>query len=101
VTYIETIAILTGILISTMIIVYTQFRISQIASSQLAGRIQDLDQALGDAISGILEGSIGDFEQQNPLVTLLTQYFASQLNPSITDVTVSRSDDGKFVKKIE
>ena len=95
-------AILSGLLIGcTALIILAQFKFAQMTASQLAARISQLDAALGEAVTGVLEGGMGSFEPPNPLVNLLTQYMASQLNPAITDVSLSRADNGTFVKKFE
>jgi len=99
--YWEILVLLGGIGISTLISVYAHLRISQITTGQLVDRILDLDQALGEAITQVIEGGIGDIERPNPLVGMLTQYFASQLNPNIIEATVTQGEDGKFVKKMQ
>jgi hypothetical protein len=99
--YWELMVLLGAMTVSTMISIYAHLRISQITTGQLVDRILDLDQALGEAISRVLEGGIGDFEPPNPIVSMLTQYFATQLNPNIVEATVMQGEDGKFIKKME
>ena len=79
---------------------WISFRISQIATSTVVAHVQTLDNALGEAIKGIVEGEMGNFEPPNPLIGIIAEVMKKNLanDPApITDVTVlARDAEGKF-----
>jgi hypothetical protein len=97
------IALFTAIIaLATMIQIYAAFKISQIATSAVVSSIQQLDGAIAEAISSVVEQGIGNFEAPNPIVSILADYMKSNLNPAITDVQVlDRDVSGKFTRNQE
>ena len=88
------------IIIVSSISVLAHFKITQIAASQVAARVQELNEALGEAIQLISGGQMG--EPVNPLQGLLVDLIRSKVSePSIEAKIVEKDDKGKFVKKIE
>jgi hypothetical protein len=98
--YIAEIAVLSLVLvISGLIQVYINYRITQIGVSQLAGRVEALNQALGDALSGLAESGMltGNAPQVNPIMEIIGEVLKNQMKEPTLQVTeVARSDDGKF-----
>ncbi len=84
----------------TILNAFITFRISQIATSTVVAHVQTLDNALGEAIKGIVEGEMGNFEPPNPLVGILSEILKKNIHNDpgpITDVTVlARDAEGKF-----
>ena len=68
------------------------------AIEAVGSRIQDLDQALGEAIEMVSERSM---EGQNPLVGVLSQVLMDNLSTPKIQAKVLQGEDGKFVKKNE
>ena len=65
---------------------------------KVGSRIQELDEALGEAIEMVSNRSM---EGQNPLVGVLSQVLMDNLSSPKIEAKVIQGDDGKFVKKIE
>jgi hypothetical protein len=74
-----------------------QFKITQIASSEIAGRVQELNEALGEAISMVGVGG----QPENPLMAILAKVLDKQIDNPISAHVVEKDESGKFVKKIE
>ena len=90
------------IALATMIQIFATFKIVQISTSAVVGAVQQLDSALGEAISSVVEQGIGSFEPPNPLIAILADYMKQNLQPGTAEVTVlDRSEDGKFISKSE
>jgi hypothetical protein len=84
----------------TAISIYAQYKVTQIAASNLASRVSDLDEALGEAISQLVEGGMVPGSQQNPLLSIFAEALRGKIDaPSIVEASI-RTDDGKF-KKLE
>jgi len=64
----------------------------------VSSRIQELDEALGEAIEMVSSRSM---EGQNPLVGVLSQVLMDNLSAPKIEAKVIQGDDGKFVKKNE
>ena len=96
-TSIELLVVLSGIGLSLVISILAQFKITQIASSEIAGRVQELNEALGEALT--IVGSNGQAE--NPLLAILSKVLEKQLDNPISASIVNKDESGKFVKKIE
>lgn len=97
VTSIEIALICSIIALATMIQVYATFKISQIATSAVVSSVQQLDGAIAEAISSVVEQGIGNFEAPNPIVSILADYMKSNLNPNVAEVQVLQRDGtGKF-----
>ncbi len=99
--YWEILVLLGGIGISTVISVYAHYKITQIGASSIAGRISQLDEALGTAIQSILERA-DNVQVENPLMAILAKALDNKIEAPIIEATVMPKDDlGRFVKKIE
>jgi len=92
---------LTGLIIGSGILtIWAHYKITQIAASNLASRVSDLDEALGEAISQLVEGGMVPGSQQNPLLSIFAEALRGKIDaPSIVEASI-RTDDGKF-KKLE
>tara|TARA_Y100000004_G_scaffold182147_1_gene228543 strand:- start:2732 stop:3028 length:297 start_codon:yes stop_codon:yes gene_type:complete len=66
------------------------------ALSQVSFAIENLDQALGEAIEMV---STRSTEGQNPLVGVLSQILMKNLEPPGSEMKVIQGSDGKFQKK--
>ena len=80
-------------LISTL----AQFKITQIATSEIASRVQELNEALGEAIQMVGTGA----QPENPLMAILAKVLDKQIDNPISATMVEKDESGKFVKKIE
>ena len=99
--YWEILVLLGGIGISTVISVYAHYKITQIGAPSIAGRISQLDEALGTAIQSILERA-DNVQVENPLMAILAKALDNKIDSPIIEATVMPKDDlGRFVKKIE
>ena len=74
-----------------------QFKITQIAASNLASRIQELNEALGEAMQLVGAG----VQPENPLMAILAKVLDKQMDVPLEAKVVSKDESGKFVKKIE
>jgi len=74
-----------------------QFKITQIASSEIASRIQELNEALGEALQLVGAG----VQPENPLMAILAKVLDKQIDNPISAKIVEKDESGKFVKKIE
>ena len=68
------------------------------AIEAVGSRIQELDEALGEAIEMVSSRSM---EGQNPLVGVLSQVLMDNLSAPKISAKVIQGDDGKFMKKTE
>ena len=90
--------LLVGVIIIVSILsMLAQFRITQIASSNLASRIQELNEALGEAIQLVGAG----VQPENPLMAILAKVLDKQMDIPLEAKVVQKDESGKFVKKIE
>ena len=85
------------IIIVSILSMLAQFRITQIASSNLASRIQELNEALGEAIQLVGAG----VQPENPLMAILAKVLDQKIESPIEAKVVQKDESGKFVKKIE
>ena len=78
----------------------TQLYITKILLQNVNSRISQLDQTLAEAIQSVVESNLGEFQQQNPLIGIITdmmkQNIAKNNESSSTIVEIPRSSDGKF-----
>ena len=78
----------------------TQLYITKILLQNVNSRISQLDQTLAEAIQSVVESNLGEFQQQNPLIAIITdmmkQNIAKNNESSSTIVEIPRSSDGKF-----
>ena len=85
------------IALATAIQIYATFKIVQIAASTIVGSVNNLDNAIAEAISSVVEQGIGSFEPPNPLVGILADYMRSNLPTQTAEVQVlDRDPSGKF-----
>lgn len=97
---IEFLVLLGSIIVSLIISIWAHYKITQIAASQLASRVQELDNALGEAVSNLFENGSAAVQAQNPLLSLFAEALKGKIEPgNVKDVT-PRSEDGTF-KKLE
>ena len=90
--------ILTGLIIGWgSLTTWAHYKITQIATSQVASRIQELNGALGEAIQMV--GS--SVQPENPLMAFLAKALDKQFDNTISATMVEKDESGKFVKKIE
>lgn len=98
--YVAEIAVLSLVLVlSGLIQVYVNYRITQIGVSQLAGRVEALNQALGEALQGLAESGIltGEAPQINPIMEIIGEVLKNQMKEPTLQVTeITRSDNGQF-----
>jgi len=98
--YVAEIAALTLVLvILTLSQVYINYKITQIAVSQLAGRVEALNQALGDALSSLAESGIlaGEMPHVNPIMEIITEVLKNNMNQPTAEVKViPRKSNGQF-----
>ena len=79
--------------------VYINYRITQIAATQLAARVEALNQALGEALQNLAESGIlsGSAPQANPIMEIIGEVLKNQMKePTLEVKEIARSDDGKF-----
>tara|TARA_R100001143_G_C3298253_1_gene104396 strand:- start:76 stop:369 length:294 start_codon:yes stop_codon:yes gene_type:complete len=95
--YWEILVLLCGIGLSTVLSIYAHFKITQIAASDISGRIQELNDALGEAITMVGAGG----QPENPLLAILSKVLEKQIDNPITAHIVEKDESGKFVKKIQ
>ena len=93
--------LLGAIFVSSLISAYAQFKITQIAASNVAGRISELDSALGTAIQSILERA-DTVQAENPLMAIFAKALDSKMQAPIGEAKVIEKNElGQFVKKNE
>ena len=90
--------ILTGLIIGWgSLTTWAHYKITQIATSQIASRVQELNEALGEAIQMVGAGA----QPENPLMAILAKVLDKQIDNPISATMVEKDESGKFVKKIE
>ena len=91
---------LTGLIIGWgSLTTYAQLRIMKTYALAISERIQELNDALGDAIESIMSGEMGGIEPPNPIMGIVAQILSNSLDkPQLSGPT--QGEDGKFVKKI-
>jgi hypothetical protein len=69
----------------------------QIAATTIVGSVNNLDNAIAEAISSVVEQGIGSIEPPNPIVGILAEYMRSNLQPQTAEVQIlDRDASGKF-----
>ena len=97
---VEFLVLLGGIIVSLVISTWAHYKITQIAASQLASRLQELDNALGEAVATLFQNGSAAMQAQNPLLSLFAEALKGKIDTeNVKDVT-PRSKDGLF-KKLE
>jgi len=88
------------ILIICGVLFATQLYITKILLQNVNNRIGQLDNTLAEAIQSVVEANLGEFQQQNPLIGIITdimkQNIAKNNQSDSTIVEIPRDIDGKF-----
>jgi hypothetical protein len=94
--------IVASLAVATMFQAYVTYKLVQLSTKGIVNAIQELDGALAEAITEVVEGGLGNFEPPNPLLAILADYMRSSLNTTTAEVTViDRDKDGKFISNKE
>ena len=72
--------------------IYCNFRIIQISTTQLAVKLEELNQAVGEAVGMVVE--MNPSEPPNPIHAILARIMEAQLEPK-KDVKVIPAKDSK------
>ena len=91
-------AILAMLGLSSLFSIYAHYKITQIAASSLASRVEELNLALGEAIQMVQSGTQA---AENPLVAIISKVLDQQINEPLSAKVIEKDESGKFVKKIE
>jgi regulator of RNase E activity RraA len=94
---VEFLVLLGGIVGSLVISIWAHYKITQLAASAIAGKVQELNEALGEAIQ--LVGSAA--QPENPLVGLITTILQKEADKPLTAKVIEQDPQGRFVKKNE
>ncbi len=80
--------------------IYTNFKITQIATSKVVFTLQALDQSLGEVIERIVD-YVPEGEGVHPVVAIIMEAFKEAREKPIHEAKVipARGDDGTFEKK--
>ena len=88
------------IIIICGVIFACQLYIAKILLQNVNNRISQLDSTLAEAIQSVVEANLGEFQQQNPLIGIISdimkQNMAKNNASNSTIVEIPRGDDGKF-----
>ena len=91
--------LLGGIGLSALFSAYAHKKTTEIYAQALAEKIEDLNNALGEAIESIMSGEMGGIEPPNPIMGIVAQILSQSLDkPQLQSPT--QGEDGKFVKKV-
>ena len=78
----------------------TQLYITKILLKNVNTRISQLDNTLAEAIQSVVEANLGEFQQQNPLIGIITDIMKQNITKNnqsdSTIVEIPRDIDGKF-----
>ena len=91
-------AIIAMLGLSSAFSIWAHYKITQIAASTLASKVEELNLALGEAIQMVQSGTQ---QIENPLVSLVTTILQREADKPIQASVVEQDRSGKFVKKIE
>jgi glycine cleavage system H lipoate-binding protein len=94
---VELLVIVGVIIVVSLLSTLAHFKITQIAASNLAGRIQELNEALGEAMQMV--GS--SVQTENPLMAIIAKALDNKMEAPLSAKIVEQDESGKFVKKIE
>ena len=95
---VELYVLLSAIIVSTLFTIWSHYKITQWAASALASQVQELNEALGEAIQMGGNSPVGN---DNPWVGIVGRILEGQLGAPIQASVVEKDESGKFVKKIE
>lgn len=78
----------------------SQLYITKILLQNVNTRINQLDQTLAEAIQSVVEANFGEFQQQNPLIGIITDIMKQNINKNVENnpdlKEIPRGKDGKF-----
>ena len=88
------------IIIICGVIFATQLYITKILLKNVNNRIAQLDNTLAEAIQSVVESNLGEFQQQNPLIGIISDIMKQNITKNnqsdTTIVEIPRNQDGKF-----
>jgi low affinity Fe/Cu permease len=88
------------IIIICGVVFATQLYITKILLQNVNNRIAQLDNTLAEAIQSVVEANLGEFQQQNPLIGIISDIMKQNITKNnqsdSTIVEIPRSSDGKF-----
>jgi hypothetical protein len=89
--------LLGSIIFVSLFSTWAHYRITQIAASQLAARVEELNVALGEAIQIVGSG----VQTENPLIGIISKILEKQADAPVTAKVIEQDAQGRFVKKNE
>ena len=89
--------LLGSIIFVSLFSTWAHYRITQIAASQLAARVEELNVALGEAIQ-IVGGGV---QTENPLIGIISKILEKQVEAPVSAKVIEQDAQGRFVKKNE
>ena len=89
--------LLGSIIFVSLFSTWAHYRITQIAASQLAARVEELNVALGEAIQIVGSG----VQTENPLIGIISKILEKQVDAPVTAKVIEQDAQGRFVKKNE
>jgi hypothetical protein len=100
-------AVITGLLIVQMtIMIFAQFKLTQIATTRLVMEVKNLDQAMVEIVEKLMNGDLlSNMEPINPFQALLAQFLQKKIDDMPRDLAVvsnvgpEKNELGQFVKK--
>lgn len=95
---VEFLVLLSGIVGSLVVSIWTHYKITQWAASALAMQVQELNEALGEALQIVGNNPMA---QENPLVGIIGRILEKQVDAPVKAKLVEQDEKGRFVKKIE
>lgn len=91
------------IIIICGVVFATQLYIAKILLQNVNTRISQLDTTLAEAIQSVVQANLGEFQQQNPLIGIISDIMKqnmTQKTPINNEIKeIPRSQDGKFSSK--
>ena len=94
---VEFLVIVGVVIFVSLLSTLAHFKITQIAASNLAGRIQELNEALGEAMQMVGAG----VQPENPLMAIISKALDNKIEAPVSAKIVEQDSSGKFVKKID
>jgi hypothetical protein len=90
--------LLGSIIFVSLFSTWAHYKITQWAASALAMQVQELNEALGEALQIVGNNPMA---QENPLVGIIGRILEKQVDAPVKAKLVEQDDKGRFVKKIE
>lgn len=100
----DTILVISALIIAASVLgIYAQFKITQIAASRIVQDVRELNDALGTAMEIMGIGDRGEPPSPlNPLIQIFGEALKDRLSQPVTEaVVISQGPDGKFSSKQE